>query len=495
MRSTRTGRRYAARLVTLAATVAMLAAGCRTGPSGPAVTTRTELPRDTVVNLFQWNWRSVAAECPRLAKVGYAGVQISPAQEHAQVVDNPWWVDYQPVSYQIASRRGDRAAFQAMIQACHAVGVKIYADAVINHMAGSDSGVGWAGSTWSGHFTYPGIYQPQDFHHCGLTPSDDIADYQNRAQVQTCELVNLADLDTGSDYVRGKIAAYLDDLISLGVDGFRVDAVKHMPAEDVAAIMGRLSKPVERYYEVIDKGGEPISMSEYTGSGKVLVFSYGDEVGSAVQWGKIAVLRNLGGGVDGTVARVFLDNHDTQRHGGAQVITFKQPRLYALATVFMLAWPYGEPTVMSSYEFTNPDAGPPSTDQSGTTKDTVCGQDGWVCEHRWQSTEGMVGFHNVVKGTGVDRWWDDTSIGGAGNAVAFARGDRGYVVVNNATSPLSGRSFQTGMPPGTYCDVVHGALVDGRCTGPSVTVAADGWFTADVGNLDALAIHVGAKVG
>ena len=37
-----------------------------------------------------------------------------------------------------------------------------------------------------------------------------------------------------------------------GVDGFRVDAVKHMSADDVAAIMGRLSKPVERYYEVID---------------------------------------------------------------------------------------------------------------------------------------------------------------------------------------------------------------------------------------------------
>lgn len=80
--------------------------------------------------------------------------------------------------------------------------MKIYADAVINHMAGGDSGVGWAGSAWT-HYDYPGIYQTQDFHHCGIAPNDDIADYQNRAQVQTCELVNLADLDTGSDYVRG----------------------------------------------------------------------------------------------------------------------------------------------------------------------------------------------------------------------------------------------------------------------------------------------------
>ena len=205
MRSPRPAARYAARLGALAAAALVLVAGCTTGLGGGGggglAATRSELERDTVVNLFQWNWRSVAAECPRLAKVGYAGVQISPAQEHAQVVGNPWWVDYQPVSYQIASRRGDRAAFQAMVSACHAVGVKIYADAVINHMAGSDSGVGWAGSTWSGHYTYPGIYQPQDFHHCGIAPNDDIGDYQNRAQVQTCELVNLADLDTGSDYV------------------------------------------------------------------------------------------------------------------------------------------------------------------------------------------------------------------------------------------------------------------------------------------------------
>ncbi len=486
-------RRYAVRpaLGAAALVIGSLVTACTTGVGGSGGSaTRTELAHDVVVNLFQWNWASVGAECPRLAKDGYAGVQISPAEEHAQVVGNPWWVDYQPVSYQIASRRGDRAAFQAMVSACHAVGVKIYADAVINHMAGSDSGVGWAGSTFQ-HYTYPGIYQPQDFHHCGLTPNDDISDYQNRAQVQTCELVNLADLDTGSDYVRGRIAAYLNDLISLGVDGFRVDAVKHISADDVAAIMARLSTQVDRYYEVIDKGGEPITMGEYTASGKVLVFTYGDEIGSAIQWGKIAALRNLSGAIDGTRARVFLDNHDTQRHGGAQVITFKQPRLYALANVFMLAWPYGEPVVMSSYDFTDADAGPPSTDQSGTTKDTACGQDGWVCEHRWQSTEGMVGFHNVVKGTGVDRWWEDPS----GNAVAFARGDRGYVVVNNATAPITGRSFQTSMPAGTYCDVVHGALVDGKCSGPSVTVNADGWFTADVGNLDALAIDVGAKVG
>lgn len=33
-------------------------------------------------------------------------------------------------------------------------------------------------------------------------------------------------LATESDYVRGKIAAYLNDLLSLGVEGLRIDAAK-----------------------------------------------------------------------------------------------------------------------------------------------------------------------------------------------------------------------------------------------------------------------------
>ena len=59
-------------------------------------------------------------------------------------------------------------------------------------MSGSDSGTGVAGSSYT-HYNYPGIYQTQDFHHCGLEPGDDIVNYNNRVEVQTCELVNLAE--------------------------------------------------------------------------------------------------------------------------------------------------------------------------------------------------------------------------------------------------------------------------------------------------------------
>ena len=59
-------------------------------------------------------------------------------------------------------------------------------------------------------------------------------------QVRNCKLVNLADLALGHDYVRGKIANYLNHLIDLGVAGFRVDAAKHMWPGDLTAVFGRL---------------------------------------------------------------------------------------------------------------------------------------------------------------------------------------------------------------------------------------------------------------
>ena len=59
-------------------------------------------------------------------------------------------------------------------------------------MTGNDSGTGVAGSSYT-HYDYPGIYEYQDFHHCGLEPGDDIVNYGNAQEVQTCELVNLAE--------------------------------------------------------------------------------------------------------------------------------------------------------------------------------------------------------------------------------------------------------------------------------------------------------------
>jgi alpha-amylase len=63
----------------------------------------------------------------------------------------------------------------------------------------------------------------------------------------------------------------------------------------------------------------------------------------------------------------------------------------------------------------------------------------------------MVGFRRVVAGTAINQWWDNGA-----NAIAFSRGNKGFVAINNGTSPLD-TTIPTGMAPGMYLDRLTGA--------------------------------------
>ncbi|MDG9701936.1 carbohydrate-binding module family 20 domain-containing protein [Streptomyces sp. DH37] len=424
--------------------------------------------KDVTAVLFEWKFDSVARECTNtLGPAGYGYVQVSPPQEHIQ--GSQWWTSYQPVSYKIAGRLGNRAQFKSMIDTCHAAGVKVVADAVINHMS-AGSGTGTGGSPYT-KYDYPGIYSGPDMDDC----RSEITDYRNRGNVQNCELVGLADLDTGEDYVRGRIAAYLNDLLSLGVDGFRIDAAKHMPASDLANIKSRLSNP-NAYWkqEAIHGAGEAVSPSEYLGTGDVQEFRYARDLKRVFNSESLAHLKNFGEGwgyMESGRSAVFVDNHDTERVG--DTLNYKDGANYTLAGVFMLAWPYGSPDVHSGYEWSDKDAGPPN---GGTV--TACYSGGWKCQHAWREISSMVAFRNVSRGQAVTNWWDNGN-----DAIAFGRGSKAYVAINHEGSPLS-RTFQTSLPSGDYCDVQSGR---------TVTVNGSGQFTATLGANTALALHVGAR--
>ena len=76
-------------------------------------------------------------------------------------------------------------------------------------------------------------------------------------------LTGLTDLNTERDYVQERIAAYLTDLMSIGMSGFRLDAAKHIKPDDLAAILkkfkrnmgGALPKDFITWLEVL-LGGE-----------------------------------------------------------------------------------------------------------------------------------------------------------------------------------------------------------------------------------------------
>jgi hypothetical protein len=471
-------------------------------------------PGEAIVQLFEWKWSDVAQECAFLAARGYEAVQVSPPSEHLShltVAGNPWWVRYQPMSYALVSRSGNAADFAAMVVACTAAGVDIYVDAVINHMtAAGFSALGTAGTFYAfNSYTYPGTWGPGDFHYCGTDPGGprqhDILDFADRYQVQHCELFGLADLDTGAAGARATLGAYLQSVVDLGVAGFRIDAAKHMAASDLEAIFSGLAGAPYIYQEVIDSPSEQVRAFEYLPAGDVLESAYGQIVGAAFSGcgSDLADLAGLGTGLLGTdSAVVFIDDHDTQRAGGCIVTHQDGLALYDLANVFMLAHPYGFPRVMSSYYFSNSDAGPPAT--NGATRDIYvngepvgCNATEWVCEHRRTAVANLVAFRRVTRGEPLVHWWDD-----GGNRIAFGRGARGYVAINRTSSAVT-RTWQTAMPAGSYCNVARydvagsppACVLPGSSTpAPSwelVEVAADGSI-ADyaLASLSALAIHL-----
>lgn len=416
----------------------LLATACGQHPASTG--TPAALRDGAFVQLFEWRWPDVALECEQhLGPAGYTAVQVSPPQEH--IPGPQWWTRYQPVSYRVESRGGTRAEFAEMVSRCKAAGVGIYADAVINHMADVGVGAGVAGSRYT-EFSYPVPYEYDEFHHCGRN-GNRIGNYQDAWEVQNCQLGGLADLDTGRPSVQAKLGAYLNDLLSLGVAGFRLDAVKHIAADDMRAILARVDGSPVVFQEVIDRGGEPITAEDYAGFGLVTEFRFASVLVDAFLRHDVEALGGIGG--DGWLAAdqavVFIDNHDSQRsHLGDDILNYKNAGAYDLATVFTLAYPYGYPVLMSSYAFDEDDDPVPVTSPHDPA--AGCGSD-WVCEHRRPLATTMIAFRRAVAGAPLRH------MEARGNLVSFARGSRGHIVINVGDEPLEAR-VATSLADGAY---------------------------------------------
>jgi alpha-amylase len=528
----------------LAASGLTLLAACGGGPASPGgrvegnppPVTRPTLAQtyrpsghaaagDVFVHLFEWKWTDIATECEaRLGPEGFTAVQVSPPEEHSITPNHDWSERYQPVSYSIdRSRSGTRAEFIDMVNRCKAAGVGIYVDAVINHMTNFPSpGTGSNGTNYT-KYEYPGLYTQSDFH----TPCT-VSNYADAANVQDCELFGLPDLNTGSATVRQKIADYLIMLARLGVAGFRIDAAKHIQQVELDKIialvdstMSAEAKPVPYWFLEVSAGfGEALRPADYFGEG----YSSGGSAditefifkGVADKFTKLGGTQHLfqlnpngtpgnqfspnaWGMMPSDKAVVFLQNHDTQHDLGSQCgLRYTNPQVFRLANVWMLAQPYGYPSVLSGYAFSCDQngitVGPPS-DANGWTLPVSCASNlesatigQWVCEHRDPYISSMVAFRHEVAGTDLDHWWDNGA-----DAIAFSRGDKGFVAINRESSQVTA-TVPTGMAPGTYCDVITGGRSGAACAGASVVVDASGAVALTLAANSAVAVLASTKL-
>ena len=232
--------------------------------------------KGAIVELFGWPYDDIAEECEFIGKAGYMAVKVFPCQEAILTFDtvedgelNPWWFLYQPVSYRLKSRMGDKKQFKNMINTCRKNGVRVYADAVINHMAGNGNDMyadhrNWSGSCihwgpkagsagspwWTTGWQYginpysgkkPGLEFPSvpyfaSHFHCDRACNA----WTNPFILNNGWLSGLCDLNTEKEYVRQRIADYITELLSIGVSGVRIDAAKHIYPASLASIFKKL---------------------------------------------------------------------------------------------------------------------------------------------------------------------------------------------------------------------------------------------------------------
>ena len=245
-------------------------------------TTYNKLTRNgqkgAIIEMFGWPDEDVALECKHIAEAGYMGVKLFPHQEQVMSYQpfehelNPWYFMYQPVSYRLQGRMGSRDQLRNTINTCRNYGVRVYADAVVNHMTGNGNDLSnhrnpsagcttWGNKTSSAEpngspyytpaYTYetnpntgrgtnvlefPAVpYGPMDFH-C----EKSLNSWSDPNLLNSGWLTGLTDLDTSKEYVRQRIADFFTDLISIGFSGFRIDAAKHIHPRDLAAIFSKL---------------------------------------------------------------------------------------------------------------------------------------------------------------------------------------------------------------------------------------------------------------
>ncbi len=475
-------------------------------------------PRDTSVQMFHWKWNDIAKECTNwLGPHGVGGVQISPPTAAQNGVN--WYDIYQPVDYtSFISKMGNATEFQAMINTCHAAGVRVYADIVVNHLSAA-TGTATNGASFSAaSLSYP-RFSANDFHSNCTIQDADYGTPGNRNSVTSCRLVGLPDLNTGSSYVQTEVRNYLTTLINMGIDGFRFDAAKHIAQADLQAIVNGIThttKAAEALWitqEIITDGN--VDRNSYLSIGTLNEFKYPYAMKAMFRnenGNSISQIRNIMGTpgnwggtwgfLSGASNTVFVNNWDTERNGESLNASNKTgitndtngTKRYDLANILMLAWPYGEAQIHSGFNFSNRDADAPSASPFDASGNPKINQD-WDFIHRWSDISNMVAFRTVTSGQGVDNFTTGTS-----NQIAFNRGAKGFVAINNEYSSWTS-SFQTLLPAGTYCNVVQGVLNAAKtdCSGGKVVVAANGTFSMTIPanggtSVPAVALHINQKV-
>ncbi len=326
----------------------------------------------TLMQWFHWyseadggHWRRLAAEAPALASAGITALWLPPATKGGSGYDVGYGTydlfDLGEFDQKgtVRTKYGTRADYEAALQACREHGLQVYADVVFNHKLFADAEEEFQATpfdpqdrtrklgdertirAWT-HFRFDGRggrYSEMQWHWYHFDAVDYNGferDYQAVWQVKGAlrehnvalekgnyDFLMGADLNLNHPEVRGELKHWGRWMLdSFGVDGFRLDAIKHIASDFFVDWVDHLEQHVQRDLFVV---------GEYWTYDLASLQWYLANTGGAMSLFDAPLHLNfhqasLGGGhydmrrlLDGTLMKeapllavTLVDNHDTQ---------------------------------------------------------------------------------------------------------------------------------------------------------------------------------------
>ena len=411
--------------------------------------------RDVILHAFDWYYRDITAHAEEIAAFGYGAVLIPPPL-YSDPGGTQWWQRYQPKDYRILrSHLGGKAELVAVIAALHAQGVRVYADVVFNHMANENrpDRLNFPGAAELERYAREreelekdrlygdlsvGLFSPWDFNTDG-----NIYNWLDAHEATEHNLSGLPDLDL-NEWVIGQQRACLLALNALGFDGYRIDAVKHLPEAHL-----------RRVFESVDMAGkflfgEALTTNDHE-EGLFLWPLFDCECLSFYDFPLYeTMLRAFAPGgslrelVDPAAAGQALSRwravtfgvtHDMPNNDGFRGVLLAPQDEY-LAKVYLLGRDGGVPLIYS--------------DNNQSASRYPGDRDRWA--NAWQRPDitAMIRFHNAVHGEAQRSLYE------ADGYLVLARGESGIVAINKTDAWQEPTIWTWGLHHGDWRCQLHG---------------------------------------
>ena len=191
-----------------------------------------------ILHCFDWKYSDIIRELPAIAEAGFTAVQTSPAQDsYARVLnEKQWYWLYQPLGFYVSTNGlGTKQELRSLCSAAKRYGIKVIVDVVANHLAINHDNI------------QPDLKDAKYWHN---VPGG--VNSNNRWQITHGEL-GMPDINSEDPYVQKCVKNYINELKSMGVEGIRWDAAKHigLPSEKCSFWPSVISNDLYNYGEIL----------------------------------------------------------------------------------------------------------------------------------------------------------------------------------------------------------------------------------------------------